>query len=389
MIPVSPSIQDEAVEFLQALVRTPSLSGQEESVAHLVQQKARALAFDEVVRDAWGNIIATRFGATPGPHRLFDAHMDVVPPGDASAWNDGNPYSGYIHDGRLWGRGATDTKGSLAAMLVALGRLPREAFRGTLTVVASVGEEAFEGAALAQVCSRLKPDVVIIGEPSDCRLGIGQKGRARLWVRVEGRAAHSSTPQYGENAIYKAAEVVQRLRNLPPARHPQMGEGVMEVLDIHSEPYPSASTVPYTCLLRYDRRLLPGEDRQSLLATYMAALETIPGVSMGFEEITLKTYTGHSLQAEDFHPAWLMPSDSPWLEQALRALSQAGLPAETFVAPYCTNGSASAGELGIPTFIFGPSSIALAHQVNESIEIAEFLRALAGYFALGQALGEA
>ncbi|WP_054522534.1 M20/M25/M40 family metallo-hydrolase [Thermanaerothrix daxensis] len=380
------SVDDEAIAFLQDLVRTPGLSGQEGAVADRVEAKMRQLPFDHVERDEWGNVIATRRGHAPGPHLLFDAHMDVVAPGDPSAWEGGDPYSGHLSGGRLWGRGATDTKGSLAAMVIGLGRLPTTAFRGTLTVVASVGEEALEGAALGQVCARLRPDRVIVGEPTDGRLGIGQKGRARLWFTTHGRPAHSSTPAEGVNAIYLATEVIQRIRALPLPAHPHLGQGVMEALDIHSEPYPSASTVPYACHIRYDRRLVLGETPESVLAAYRRAFAGRSDLTFGFETIHLNTYTGATLTAPDFHPAWLWDESTPWVQQALASLRAAGLRAETFIAPYCTNASTTAGEQGLPTLLYGPSSITLAHKVNEFIALEDFLAALRGYQALAQGL---
>lgn len=382
-----PALQDTAIALLQALVRTPSPSGQEGALADLVEAHLRRLAFDHVERDEWGNVIASRQGHAPGPHLLFDAHMDTVDPGEVATWEGGDPYSGRLDRGRVWGRGATDTKGSLAAMIIALGHLPTTAFRGTLTLVASVGEETLEGAALGQVCAHMRPDYVIIGEPTEGRLGIGQKGRARLWFRAQGRAAHSSTPAEGHNAIYVAAEVIQHIRALPLPTHPVLGMGVMEALDIHSEPYPSASTIPYTCLVRYDRRLVVGETPESVLQPYREAFGGREDVAFGFEDITFTTYTGATLRSPDFHPAWLWAEHTPWVQQALASLSAAGLRAETFIAPYCTNGSTTAGELGLPTLIYGPSSIALAHKVNESIDLAKFLAAVQGYQALAQGLG--
>ncbi|MDT8898326.1 M20/M25/M40 family metallo-hydrolase [Thermanaerothrix sp. 4228-RoL] len=385
---LSPTLQDEVVALLQALVRTPSLSGQERALADLVEARLRRLSFDHVERDTWGNVIASRQGYAPGPHLLFDAHMDVVAPGEATAWAGGDPYSGRLEGGRVWGRGATDTKGSLAAMLIAIGHLPATEFRGTLTVVASVGEETLEGAALGQVCAQLRPDLVIIGEPTEGRLGIGQKGRAKLWFRAQGRPAHSSTPEEGHNAIYVAAEVVQRIRALPLLTHPILGAGVMEALDIHSEPYPSASTIPYTCLVRYDRRLVVGETPESVLQPYREAFGGREDLTFGFEEVTLSTYTGATLRTPDFHPAWLWAESTPWVQQALASLRAAGLRAETFIAPYCTNASTTAGELGLPTLIYGPSSIALAHKVNEYIEVNDVLAAVLGYQALAKGLRE-
>ncbi|MEN4010683.1 MAG: M20/M25/M40 family metallo-hydrolase [Bellilinea sp.] len=376
---------DGVIEFLQALVRAESLSGAEHETARLVEAQLTALGFEAVRCDRLGNVIARRSGSQPGARVLFDAHMDVVPVTSPAEWQRA-PFGGEVSAGRVWGRGAADTKASLAAMLYALASLPVEQLRGELYFCASVGEEVLEGAGLSAVLDAVQPDLVIIGEPTDCRLGIAQRGRARLAFSARGVAAHSSSPDQSGNAVYLAAGLVERIRRMPLPTHPQVGSGLMAAIQIQSQPFPSLSTQPYLCEVIYDRRLVPGETAASILAEYARGLSDLPNWDARLDEAGYTTWTGVPLRQPDFHPAWALPPDHPAVRRAVAALESAGIPAESFTAPYCTNGSASGGECGIPTLIFGPGSITQAHAVDESIPVEEVLRGMHAYAALARGL---
>jgi putative selenium metabolism hydrolase len=377
----------ELIDFHRQLVRLPSLPGQEREVADTVLQKMKSLDFDEVFRDQYGNAVGRKQGTGSGSRILFDAHMDVVSVTTPEAWTS-DPFGAEIRDGRIYGRGASDTKGSLAAMVVGLGRLSRSEFCGEIIVVGSVGEEILEGAGLAPVLDTLKPDGVIIGEPTDCRLGIGQRGRARLLFKAIGRAAHSSSPDQSQNAMYRAADLIQRIRLLPLPQDPDLGNGLMAPIQIISQPFPSTSTQPFLCEIVYDRRLIRGETEHSVLAEYNQGLANLTDWSVELVSEGYKTYSGLDLHMPDFHPAWMMPADSPIVQKSVEALKASSIDPQPFTAPYCTNGSASAGERNIPSLIFGPSSINQAHIVDESIEISELDRGMLGYVAIAKSLGK-
>lgn len=375
------------IQFLQELVQAESLSGNEAAAARLVEQRWRALGFEDVHTDRLGNVIARRRGGRPGLRLLLDAHLDVVPATSPETWRFA-PFSGELAEGRVWGRGAADTKASLAAMTGALAGLPADDLPGEVYLSASLGEEVLEGAAFSAVLDEVQPDLVIIGEPSDCRLGIAQRGRARLAFTVHGKAAHSSAPEAGQNAIENAAVLIQRIAGLPLPTHPLLGQGLMTAIQMQSQPYPSLSTTPYRCEVVYDRRLMPGETIASIIEEYHRHLADLKNWQVVIPEEGFTTYTGVELRQPDFHPAWALDPHSEWVKRAVEALRSAGLPCETFAVPYCTNGSASGGERGIPTLIYGPGSIHQAHRVDESIEVEEVLRAERGYAALISALGQ-
>ena len=377
--------ESEVCAFCQELVRCPSLSGDEKGAADLVESEMVVLGYDEVFRDDLGSVVGVIHGTAPGPRVLFDAHMDVVPITSPEAWSL-PPYSGERTEGCIWGRGATDVKGSLAAALVAIATLPRRDLSGSITMSASVGEEMIEGLALEHILAHYPADSIVICEPTGLRLGIGHKGRAGLMLSSEGVSAHSSEPTRGVNAVYRMIEAVSRVRSIPPHQDEILGTGVSELVEMISSPYPGTSMVPDGCRARFDRRLVRGETCQTMLDEVREALSGLDGVSARCHQAELHCYTGRSFLVEDFHAAWALPSDSEVVQRALEGLAAAGQRAELYLAPYCTNGASSAGKLGIPSIIYGAGDIADAHAVNESVSIDALLLAFHGYQALARAL---
>ncbi len=376
---------EAVIDLCRRLVRVPSLSGEEAGVADLVEAAMTRAGYDSVERDALGSVIGLRRLGRPGPVVVLDAHMDVVPAGDPSSWTH-PPFSGHREAGRVWGRGATDIKGALAALLLAIADLPTDALCGTLVVSASVGEEAMEGAALGRVLERVGGQIVVICEPTELQIGLGHKGRASLVVVAHGRAAHTSRPERGLNAVYLLAEALPHLRAVVPPLDELLGRGVMELVEIASEPFPGSSMVPYRCTARFDRRLVRSETRQGVLDELQAALAATPGVEVDYHVKQLRCYTGCELEERVFHPCWAHAPDGALALRATEALGAAGLEARTWYAPYCTNGSLSAGERGLPTLIYGPGSINDAHVVDEGVDEAQLTAAYRGYQALAKVL---
>src|SRR4051794_10188213 len=187
--------RDALETFALTLVGTPSPSGQEGAVAALVDAELKTLGYDVEV-DELGNVIGT-LDAGPGPCVLFDAHMDTVGVTDPSAWSF-DP-AGELRDGRLYGRGAMDMKGPLAALIH--GAAAAELSSGRVVVSASIAEEMIEGFASVAVAERVRPDVAVICEATRRRVAVGQRGRAELIVEVQGKATHPAPPHPGGNAV--------------------------------------------------------------------------------------------------------------------------------------------------------------------------------------------
>jgi putative selenium metabolism hydrolase len=365
--------------FTLDLVRTLSPSGQEGAVAALVRAEMERLGYDVEV-DALGNVVGT-LDAGPGPCVLFDAHMDTVGVTDPSAWS-ADP-AGELRDGRLYGRGSTDMKGPLAALVHGAAAAPLRA--GRVVVSASIAEEMIEGFATVEVARRARPDVAVICEPSSRRVVVGQRGRAELVVEVEGRPSHSSRPDLGVNAVEAMADVLRAARGLELPAHPELGQAILVPTDIISRPFPALSVLPDRCTVTFDRRTLPGEGEQEVLVPLRAAVDAAvaPHGATGRVEIGVDrfdAYTGAPVEARNFAPAWYTGADAPVARTALDALG-----AEPGLWVFCTNGSGTAA-LGIATIGYGPGDETLAHRVDEHIELDELFAGAQGHATLAAAL---
>lgn len=378
------------IKLCQDLVRIKSYSGKEADMAKRLREAFQELDFDEVFTDGYGNIMGLIQGKRDGKTILFDGHIDTVPVPDAAKWKH-DPFGGELAGGKIFGRGASDMKGALSAMAGAAGFFAedcRKDFAGRICVAGVVHEECFEGIAARQVSRRIKPDYVVIGEASELNLKKAQRGRAELVVETFGKSAHSANPQAGLNAVYKMTGIIQRIRELPVAKHSVLGQGIMELTDIKSSPYPGASVVPDYCRVTYDRRLLVGESPESVLQPIAELLKTMReedpelDVRASFAVGSEICYTGEKIAGERFFPGWLYEEADEFVQAALVGLRGAGLDPALTQYSFCTNGSHYAGEAGIKTVGFGPSRENLAHTVDEYIEIEQLLKAAAGYYGI-------
>ncbi len=382
------------IRLCSDLVRIKSYSGREAQMAAHLKQVFEKSGSNEITVDEYGSVAASFKGRRPGKTLLLDAHIDTVPVTDPGRW-DVEPFGGEVKEGRIYGRGASDMKGALTAMMLAVEYFcadTQNGFNGEIVVVGGVQEEAFEGIASRRISNRYNPDFVVIGEASNLNLKRGQRGRAEIVLETFGKPAHSANPSVGLNAVYKMTRLIDAVRGLPVGRHPVLGEGILELTDIKSSPYPGLSVVPEYCRATYDRRLLVNETRESVLAPIhelIAALEkedpefkAKASYAFGKEDC----YTGATIEAERFFPGWVYDENDEWVQTAYRGLKEAGLRPEISHYAFCTNGSHYAGEAGIKTIGFGPSEETLAHTDNEYIAISQVLGACRGYYGILKAL---
>ncbi|MFN0054821.1 MAG: M20 family metallopeptidase [Planctomycetales bacterium] len=328
------------------------------------------------------NVVA-RFDRANSPTTiLLDAHQDTVPVEGMTI----DPFQPVVRDGRLYGRGACDVKGGMAAMLAAFARLVRQPPASAASVIMSCTcDEEFTATgarALAEIWSSAAgtdplfpgpPDVCVVAEPTDLHIIVAHRGAIRWKLRTVGRACHSSRPQEGVNAIYKMAQVLACLeryaeelpRMAPP--HALCGSATLSVGRISGGI--SVNTVPDECLIEIDRRVIPGED----------PAQVIPHV---------ETYLRERLDVDfQMFPSWLDGAslsdhnNGPWADRLMRHITAAVGPREKQGAWYGTNGSRFA-RTGVPTIVFGPGSIAQAHTVDEWIDIAQLRQAADIYFSL-------
>ena len=387
---ISEALQQETLSLLKKLVACPSLSGEEQGVADILKGYLKENGFTTLETDRYGDLVAGVAGAQPGIRLLFDGHIDTVPAKNAADWTT-PPFEPVVRDGKLFGRGTSDMKGADAAFAVAAAQYLREKgkdFAGELWFAGVVQEECFEGVCAKEVARRVQPDLVIIGEASEGNLKLSQRGRAEIVLETFGVPCHSANPEKGVNAATAMCALIDEIVKLPPTRDERMvGDGILVLTDIKSAPYPGASVVPHYCRATFDRRLLVGETRESVLAPIEAIIDEQkrcdPSLQakVSYPLGSATCSTGETVEAERFFAPWWFAAD----ERVLRvkaAMEERGLKPQITGYSFCTNGSYYAGEAGIPTFGYGPSRENLAHTVDEHIALKDLYDAVDGYLAI-------
>lgn len=385
---------DQVVSLCQKLVQQKSYSGHEDGVVEVLSANMKEMGFDEVTVDKYGNIIGCIKGSRPGKKLLFDGHIDTVPVTEEAEWQY-PPFAAEIHEGKIYGRGTSDMKGAVAAMTCAAANFAKDTgkdFVGEIYVAGVVHEECFEGVAAREISKQVQPDYVVIGEASQLNLKIGQRGRAEIVVETIGKPCHSANPEKGINAVYKMAKVIEAIRTLEPTHHDTLGDGILELTDIKSAPYPGASVVPEYCRATYDRRLLVGETKESVLAPIKELLDKLMAedpqlkVKVSYAVGREKCHTGSEIEGERFFPGWLYDKNDDFVQDVYAKLMEKGFTPEITQYNFCTNGSHYAGEAGIKTFGLGPSKENLAHTLNEYIEVEQLTKVTECYYGVMEAL---
>jgi putative selenium metabolism hydrolase len=382
------TLEDSVLELARLLAMTESVSGNEGAAIQVVTDSMRSVGFDDVRIDAAGNAIGIA-GTGDGPRLLIDGHIDSIPLHSIERWTV-DPFGGEVHDGRLYGLGICDQKASIAAATFGVAAARRAGrIGGQVAVVASVCEEEMEGQALAGVVEAFRPDIVITSEPNDTRLGIGQRGRAKVFVRVTGRACHAGHAREGLNAAQALAELIVEAKAIEHPTHLQLGRRDLTCIDVASLPFPSVSTVPGHAEARFDCRFLPGETPESVCDLLRDAAtrawvewDEQPTLEVGLVEATFATWTGARFSTPEFCHAWWTDESSPVVATATRAMVEAGLDPTPTHYSFCTNGSLTAGLLGIPTIGFGVGFEHIAHQVDEFVTLDSLAAGVRGYEAL-------
>lgn len=381
--------KDELVEFLQDIVRTPSPSGQEARVATRIAAAMRRAGFREVFTDRIGNVVG-RMGTGKRPILLYNGHMDTVGVSDPAAWTH-SPFGANIADGALYGRGACDMKGALTAMIWSAKMLhvsgASAQLNGDLVLAAVVQEEPCEGLAMRVLVEEegLRPDWVVLGEPSDLQLSRGHRGRVELEVVTHGRSCHASRPDLGDNAVYSAARLIFNLEMLSEqlGYDAFLGSGSLAVTHVESRAG-SRNAVPDYARFIVDRRLTLGETEAKALAEVQGiiARERVRA-EVRVTEYEETSYTGYRASQHNYYPAWALGADHPLLTSASQAVRTAlGYRPTIGQWGFSTDGVYTMGVARIPTIGFGPGDQALAHTADEHILLEDVFKATSVYAQL-------
>lgn len=387
MFELNPEERSQLTGFLSKLVRTPSLSGQEGRLAQLLADELRRLGIEDVRIDRVGNVIA-RIGRSGGPVLLFNGHMDTVGVTNRAAW-DFDPWMGLVKEGRLLGLGASDMKSSLAAMVYAAKKLVDAGtpLQGELVLAFVVQEEPCEGLAMQVLVEEegIRPDWVVLGEPTNLQISRGQRGRVEMRVATRGRSSHAAQPQGGENAIYAAMRLIFGVELLAGnlAHDRFLGSGSVTITQIESSA-PSRNAVPDFCAFYIDRRLTLGENETRALAEVQGVIMR-EGVQATVEitDFEGESYTGYKARKRAVFPPWALPADHPLLQTAVSSLRRTlGRRPEIGCWAFSTDGVYTMGQAHIPTIGFGPGREELAHAPNERVNLADVHLAAAAYASL-------
>lgn len=382
------------IQFLREICAIPSMESQIGPVGERIQAEMRRLGFDEVRFDRMGNSLG-RLG--DGPRVLvYDSHIDTVGIGDRDDW-EWDPFEGKVEDGRLYARGACDEKGSTPGMLYGLA-LARDLglLDGWTAYYFGNMEEWCDGIApnaFVEADPKVRPDAVVIGEPTRMRLYRGHKGRIELKITAYGKSAHAASHYLGDNAVYKMMAIITQIRELDRrfrlgmGAHPVQGHPSIAVTDVAARTA-SLNAVPDQFTIFLDRRLTSNEPRDDVIAQIQGLIPDYLQDEIHVEELFYDTpsYTGFVFPVSKFYPPWLLDEAHP-LTQAGQATIEAlwGEPRPLGTWDFSTNGTYWAGKAGLPSIGFGPGDEKTAHMLDENVPLDEVVRA-AEFYALFPAL---
>jgi acetylornithine deacetylase/succinyl-diaminopimelate desuccinylase-like protein len=364
------------VDLTTSLVRAAGQNppGEEAATVTVLGGAAAELGLDvvETAVEAGRNNLRVTLESGRGPGLLLLGHTDVVPVGEG--WTT-EPFGGAVHKGRIYGRGASDMKGGLAASLAAMAALRGVGLSGPVELAALVDEEETGKGIRAFVSSVERPFLgCVTAEPTDLQTIIGARGATYVRVEIHGKACHAGNPDDGANAIYGAAAVVAEIERmhaeLARRPHPLLGPATWSVGQIHGGT--GGSIVPAECVVVADRRLLPGETTDALLDELR---ERLAGLRLDERGLTVDLAMPMEM------PAFQTPADSELARTTDAALADAGgpgLPLGGWTA--ACDGGFVARDLGVPVVVLGPgSATSQAHRADESVAIQELLVAARAY----------
>ncbi|MFW6284824.1 MAG: YgeY family selenium metabolism-linked hydrolase [Bacillota bacterium] len=375
--------EKKMTKFLRDMVALPSEGREEEAVIRRIEEEMKAVGFDEVRIDKFGNILG-RIGN--GKHILaMDAHVDTVGVGEMSNWTF-DPHEGFEDDTTIGGRGTSDQEGGMAAMVYA-GKIIKDLGLEddyTLYVTGTVLEEDCDGLCWQYIIEedKLKPEFVVITEPTSLNIYRGHRGRMEIKVTTQGVSCHGSAPERGVNAIYKMAPIITELEALNDQLKNDafLGKGTLAVSEVFSQS-PSRCAVADGCSISIDRRLTAGE-------TWEGALEEIrnlPSVKKADARVEMyeykePTWTGLVYPTEAYFPSWVLPEDhiaTKTLVEGYEGLFNQEPLVDKWT--FSTNAVSIMGRYGIPCIGFGPGFEEQAHAPNEITKKDHLVKAAALY----------
>ena len=373
----------QVVQFLRDLIAIKSLSSQEEHVIYRIKKEMEKCGYDNVTIDPMGNILGW---IGKGKHVIaFDAHVDTVDVGNPANWTV-DPFKGAEKDGVIYGRGACDMKGALASIVYG-GKIIKDLGLEddyTLYVVGSVQEEDCDGLCWQYIINedKIRPEVVVVAEPTNLGIYRGHRGRMEIEVRTKGISCHGSAPERGVNAVYKMAPIIQDIKKLNDrlTGEPFLGKGTVTIAEIRSTS-PSLCAVADSSTIHLDRRLAAADTIESAVRE----IQELASVRNAQAEVVVLDYAvpswcGLTYPSKKYYPTWLLPENHPALISGIQTFERS-FEQKPVVGrwQFSTNGVAVMGMHHIPCIGFGPGNEIYAHMATEQIDVEHLAKAMAWY----------
>jgi succinyl-diaminopimelate desuccinylase len=365
----------DLIDLTIQLVRTPTENppGNEKMAVQFLKPLLSRMGFKIKTvlspKGRWNLIAEKRWGRT-GRTLIFNGHLDVVPAGDPSLWKY-PPFQGKFHNGRIYGRGASDMKSGIAAFIHAISVIERSRIRLQqggiiLHLVSDEESHGHQGTGFLTRTGQIRGEAALVGEPTGLRPVIAHKGA--LWIKIStsGRSAHGSRPHQGVNAIEKMARLIDRFHSIPlDAEHPLLGKPTLNIGTIRGGT--KINIVPDRCEIEVDRRILPGEKKEEVLEEIREVLESLRLQDPVFQ---------YRMEEIDFaEPSEVNPGEEI-VRTGMDAFEEViGEKPPLSVFSGFTDSRYYINQCHIPTLILGPGETDQSHATDESVEVGALVHA--------------
>lgn len=380
---------DDIIIFLRELCAIPSMESEIKEVGERAAAEMRKLGFEKIWFDKMGNIVG-QIG--DGPKKLlYDSHIDTVGIGDPDEW-EWDPFEGKVENDILFARGACDEKGSTPGMIYGLSIAKELGLLDGFTAYYFGNMEEWNDGSAPHAfveTENIKPDFVVVGEPTKMKVYRGHIGRVEMKVVAKGKSSHAASNYLGDNAIYKLQPIIQAISEMQPklGNHEVLGPGRITVTDMDVVT-PSINAVPNEATIYIDRRITLGEEPEAVMQQVQDIFGDRDDIKIEFLYYEEPSYTGFVFPLEKIYPAWLLENSDSFVQAGLKTLKAFGEEnPETGTWAFSTNGTYWAGKAGIPSIGYGPGDEVHAHTVLDQVPLEDVVRSTKFYALLPHMLG--
>lgn len=382
---------DEIVKTASEMLQIPSVSGNEKDFGEYTIKKMKELKYDEVVVDKVGNVIGIMRGTGGGKSTMLYCHMDTVEEGNFDMWKY-PPFSGKIAEGKIWGRGASDTKGTFAHMIYTPYILKEEGImpKGDIYVVGVVQEEtAGFGAMHMAMDEKYLTDFAVVGEATENDIAVACKGRICIEITITGRSCHASIPETGVNPFDYLYKFLEALKHYPLEYDENFGTSKITPTKVVSSEI-GTNIVPHSIVLTLDYRSVPSETNESILEKVQKVIDSCLfkgiAVDMKIVMVDVTTYNGFKGEGIQGLPAFLIDKEHEAVVTAKKALEDI-FNREVRLKPWAFGtDSGHYASKGVAVIGYSPAEIKYCHTAQDNMDLEMLREGIAGCLAIAESL---